>query len=237
MSRRAVLCTQRKHEIKKGRGSPEGEGAARTGRRPRWIWHWRATPRPTSWKRMPSFFSCGMTSVRMGIGGLYLLTRLAVRPAHMHPSMPLVTLDSEKGLMTSPTMQICKFDLNLCEHKTVPLRPLLGSAGKSMRSLLVSNVHRLFKTDPLETKDPATFLWVPVHGSLWLQQSIGGQQEPNEDVELNAARMSGHTWMPSEPQAAYIVDVQGSLRYSPQPRLQSSRGRLLGLGTKKLQRT
>ena len=30
---------------------------------------------------MPSFFSVGITSVRMGIGGLYLLIRLAVWPA------------------------------------------------------------------------------------------------------------------------------------------------------------
>ena len=93
-----------KHETKMPEGSPEGEGAARTGRSPRWIWHWRATPRPTSWKRMPSFFSCGMTSVRMGIGGLYLLTRLAVRPAQHAPRQFLF----------------------LHTH-VLPLRPLLGA--------------------------------------------------------------------------------------------------------------
>ena len=71
--------------------SPEGEGAARTGNRPRWIWHWRATPRPTSVHFMPSFFSVGITSVRMGIGGRYLLIRLAVWPAETHTTILRLT--------------------------------------------------------------------------------------------------------------------------------------------------
>jgi hypothetical protein len=71
-------CHRMSRQSQEGGDVPEGEGAARTGRRPRWIWHWRATPRPTRWNFMPSFFSWGMTSVRMGMGGLYLLTRLAV---------------------------------------------------------------------------------------------------------------------------------------------------------------
>ena len=68
-----------------GRGpAPEGDGAARTGSRPRWIWHWRATPRPTSCHLKPSLLSVGMTSVKIGCGGRYLLSRLAVWPARQH---------------------------------------------------------------------------------------------------------------------------------------------------------
>lgn len=41
----------------------------------------RAVSRPSRRHLKPSFFSCGTTSVRIGCGGRYLLTRLAVWPA------------------------------------------------------------------------------------------------------------------------------------------------------------
>ena len=43
--------------------------------------HWRAAERPSRRQVSVSLFSCGITSVMIGIGGLYLLSRLAVVPA------------------------------------------------------------------------------------------------------------------------------------------------------------
>lgn len=43
--------------------------------------HWRAVERPVSDHERPLDLSEGITRVRMGIGGLYRATRLAVRPA------------------------------------------------------------------------------------------------------------------------------------------------------------
>ena len=41
----------------------------------------RAVSRPSKCHLKPSFLSCGTTRVRIGCGGRYLLTRLAVWPA------------------------------------------------------------------------------------------------------------------------------------------------------------
>jgi hypothetical protein len=56
---------------------PEGEGAASTGSRPRSTRHCRAVERPVSRHVRPLLFSCGTTSVRMGIGGLHTGVRSA----------------------------------------------------------------------------------------------------------------------------------------------------------------
>ena len=61
--------------------APEGEGAASTGSRPRSMRHCRAVARPSRRHRMPSVLSWGTTRVMMGMGGLYLDSRLAVVPA------------------------------------------------------------------------------------------------------------------------------------------------------------
>ena len=42
--------------------------------------------RPSRRQRMPSLLSWGTTSVMMGMGGRYLLSRLAVRPAAVNTS-------------------------------------------------------------------------------------------------------------------------------------------------------
>jgi len=63
------------------RRAPDGDGAASTGSRPRWIRQRRAVSRPSRCHLKPSFLSCGTTSVMIGCGGRYLLTRLAVWPA------------------------------------------------------------------------------------------------------------------------------------------------------------
>lgn len=61
--------------------APEGEGAASTGSRPRSMRHCRAAERPSRRQESVSLLSWGMTRVMMGMGGRYLLTKLAVLPA------------------------------------------------------------------------------------------------------------------------------------------------------------
>ncbi len=75
-----LASTQNKHEG----NAPEGEGVASTGSRPRTIAHWRAVARPSSFQESVLLLMWGTTRVRMGIGGLYLLTRFAVVPAPAH---------------------------------------------------------------------------------------------------------------------------------------------------------
>lgn len=53
--------------------------------------HWRAADRPSSLQLRASLRSRGITSVMMGMGGLYLLSRLAVVPVHTHTHTTLTS--------------------------------------------------------------------------------------------------------------------------------------------------
>lgn len=66
-------------------GPPDGDGAARTGKMPLCIWQTLATERPFKVHESLSLHcNVGTTSVKMGTGGRYLLTKPAVVPGKPH---------------------------------------------------------------------------------------------------------------------------------------------------------
>lgn len=77
---RASLACSGLDCITREEGVPDGDGVASTGSRPRTIAHWRAVALPSSFHDKELLLTWGTTSVRMGMGGLYLLTRAAVVP-------------------------------------------------------------------------------------------------------------------------------------------------------------